>query len=370
MEEELIEIKKVIFEAKNICLIPQGDNKESIACALAFFYILKELGKNVNLLADEFPERLKFLIPSLDFISLPKNFVISIPNEKAAISQVYYEKDSDNLKIHLTLDGSFPLKKEDLSFYYSEEKPDLTITLGIKDFSFDLSKKLNHYGFLLDSAILNLDSSADDGSNKIFGKINLVRGVPLVEITLDLIRFLDESLVKKEAADCLMAALIIFSENFKNTKTNSEIFDIAGFLTRKGAVHQKVAEELYKIKSPLQIDFLTQIFKNLSVEENKKISCSVIDSEEFHSFGEAEAAVALEYLKTSFLNPSNMLVLWKSHGSGQRINGFFYSENNGLLKDVLKNCQADLKNNWLFFSIESQDIKQVKNQILDSIGIL
>lgn len=366
--EELLEAKRIISEAKNICLIPsETGGRESIACAMAFFYILKELGKNATLLMDELPERLKFLIPSLDFISLPKNLVISIPSAKAEVSQIYYEKNSDNLKIHLTLNSAVPVKKDDISFYYSQEKPDLTITLGIKDFSLELSRKLNHYGFLLDSPILNIDSGLDKEKNKIFGKINLVQNSALTEITLDLIKNLDESLIKKEAAECLLTALIISSENFNNTKNSPAIFDIAGFLAGKGAVHQKIIDELYEEKSPLLIDFLTQIFKNLNAGENEKISYSVIYSEEFRNFGPEEASCAIDSLKTSFFKPDNLLVLWKSHGSNSKVNGFFYSKNSGLVNNVYKTCRGDLKNNWIFFSVENPDIEQVKNKILNSI---
>ena len=95
------EIKQTITDSKNIYLIPSKE-PEAITATLALFYTLKELGKNVNLIIENPPENLKFLSPSLDFISYPKNFVISIPNKVALISQIFYEKNDDALKIHLT----------------------------------------------------------------------------------------------------------------------------------------------------------------------------------------------------------------------------------------------------------------------------
>src|SRR3989344_8615005 len=119
------EAKKLITEAKNICLIPSTTNEsESLTAVLALFYTLKELNKNVNLIVEDFPEKLNFLVPSLDFISSPKNFVISIPRSLADVSQVYYEKNEKNLEIHLTVDKG-QIKKENISFYFSEPKPDV-----------------------------------------------------------------------------------------------------------------------------------------------------------------------------------------------------------------------------------------------------
>jgi hypothetical protein len=177
--ENITESKQIISNSKNIYLIPSQE-PEAIASTLALFYTLKELSKNVNLIIDALPENLKFLAPSLDFISYPKNFVVSIPNNVASISQIYYEKNDNNLKIRLTIEkGS--VKKDDVSFYFSEPKPDLIITLGIKDYKSHLADKLNSFGFLLDSPILNIDSSQD---NKKFGKINIIEEKPLMEIIM------------------------------------------------------------------------------------------------------------------------------------------------------------------------------------------
>lgn len=365
MSEETNEAKQIINDSRNIYIIPsQIDGAESVVCALALFYTLKEFDKNVNLIIDEIPERFKFLTPSLDFISLPKNFVISIPNKKADVSQIYYEKNSDGLKIHLSL-GKGQIKKDDISFYFSEAKPDVIITIGIKDFGAQLTKRLNSYGFLMESPILNIDGiSPASENNKNFGKINLLKNNSLAEIIIDLINSIDETLIKKEAANCLLTALMISSENFKSIKANSAIFDVASFLIKRGADHQQITNNLYKIKSPDQIKFLTQIFKNLNTEENKKTSCALINSEDFQGFGIEEANLAVEYIKTSFLGPNNLLVLWKSHGSGQKTNGFFCSENKELVNSVWKANQGDLKNNWVFLSIENSDIEQVKNKIL------
>lgn len=179
---ETQELKNIINDSKNICLIP-AEEPEAVTSALALFYTLKELGKNVNLLIETLPENLKYLAPSLDFISYPKNFVISIPNKVAGVSQIYYEKNEDGLKIHLALENG-NIKKENIAFYFSEKKPDLIITIGIQDYSEQLKNKLNSFGFLLDSPILNIDNKQN---NKKFGIMNIIEEKPLLEIIMHLI---------------------------------------------------------------------------------------------------------------------------------------------------------------------------------------
>src|SRR3989344_3105551 len=235
--EKANEIKNIIQEANTICLIPNNNEPESIVSALALFYTLRELHKNVNLIIDELPKKLSFLTPSIDFISTPKNFVISIPRSLADISQIYYEKNDDNLKIHLTIDKG-QVKKESLSFYFEDTKQDLIITLGIQDFHKQLSEKLNSFGFLLGSSILNIDNNSQ---NKKFGAINVVEPESIIEIILYMVRTMDIE-ISKSAANCLLTGLIIYYENFKSHKTSSDVFEVAAEMIKKGADNNQIID--------------------------------------------------------------------------------------------------------------------------------
>ena len=96
--ENITESKQIISEAKNIYLIP-SKSPEAIAATLALFYTLKELGKNVNLIIETLPENLKFLTPSLDFVSYPKNFVLSRPIVFISITKITTRKCFFSLQI-------------------------------------------------------------------------------------------------------------------------------------------------------------------------------------------------------------------------------------------------------------------------------
>lgn len=243
IEDPRKQSEKIIADSKNIYLIT-SEEPEAITSTLALFYTLKELGKNVNLVMDALNERIRFLAPSLDFISYPKNFVISIPKNVAEISQIYYEKNDEALKIHLALESG-NIKKDNISFYFSEAKPDLIITIGIKDFSKELPNKLDSFGFLLDSPILNIDNSKDTSAgsvqvNQKFGKINLVEEKSLAEIIGGL-----TGVKTKETANCLLASLVIYTENFKKNLT-AEIFQMSAEMMRKGADLKEITNNIYK----------------------------------------------------------------------------------------------------------------------------
>jgi len=232
--ENITESKQLINDSKNIYLIP-SEEPEAIVATLALFYTLKQQGKNVNLVLEALPENLKFLSPSLDFISYPKNFVISVPNKVANISQVFYEKNDDALKIHLTLENG-NIKKENIAFYFSEAKPDLIITLGVKDYSKELAGKLNSFGFLLDSPIINIDNGQE---NKKFGKINIVENTSLAETIFNL-----SENISKESANCILTGIVFYTDNFKKNLT-ADIFEMAGGLMKKGADLKQITDSLY-----------------------------------------------------------------------------------------------------------------------------
>lgn len=347
------EAKKLIFEAKNICVIPShGSEPESLTAALALFYTLKDLGKNVNVITGDFPEKLSFLVPSLDFLSQPKNFVISIPRATTNVSQIYYEKTDQHLKIHLTTENS-RVKKEDISFYFEQPKPDVVIALGIQDFQKELAQNLDSFGFILDTPIINIDNNPQ---NKHFGKINLVKEISLAEILMEM---MDVSTIKKEPANCLLTGMVAYYDNFKNAKTKPQTLKTAAKLMEQGANYQTITQNLYAT-SPQQMEFLSEIFKNLKNEQGSYVA--ELQSQQFWNFGEPEASDAMAKISGLGLS-NNLLVLWKSHASPDMIKGFFYSKNT----ESLQKINGSLKNGWVFLALPGSNIQIVKEKLLNLI---
>ncbi len=353
------EIKNLINQSKNICLIPSENEPESLTASLALFYTLRELGKNVNLISEKFPEKLNFLIPPVDFISAPKNFVISIPRSITDISQIYYEKTDESLKIHLTTDkGS--LKKENISFYFQESKPDLILTFGIQDFKKYLESKLDSFAFLLGSEIINIDNNE---SNLRFGQVNVVEQKSLAQITLEIIKSFNESLVNKNIANCILAGLIIYYENFKKA-TPSEVFRIASDLVGKGANNQQIVDNLY-ITTEREINFLGNLFQNL--QKDGSLSYAIINSDDTEMFSESESASLIEKIKSLGIQ-NNILALWESHSSDPVVKGFFYSKNNVLISKVANDFMVDSKNGWVFILDKKADPNYTKERVLKLIS--
>jgi len=352
--EKVNEIKNAIQQANNICLIPNNNEPESIVSALALFYTLKELNKNVNLIIDELPQKLNFLTPSIDFINTPKNFVISIPRSSADISQIYYEKNEHHLKIHLTIDKG-RIKKENLAFYFEDAKPDLIITIGIQDFHQQLSERLNSFGFLLGSSILNIDN---DFKNKKFGTINIVELGSLTEIILNAIRTIGWQ-ISQNSANCLLSGLMIYYENFKSRKTSSDVFETAAELIKRGANNNQITENLYKTTDN-EMNILGIIFQNMKTEDNTSLSL-IENNQNIKNLREEDVRSLIDKLKTLGIK-NNILVLWKNNISS--IEGFFYSTTEDSIKKITEHYNIKSKNNLVWLSINNLDIYTVKEKII------
>ncbi len=262
------ELTTLISQAKNVCIIPvqSGQSRtpttvgESLSAALALFYTLKELGKNVNLIAEEFPEKLQFLVPPLDFISSPKNFVISIPKRVAEISQIYYEKNDEEVKIHVTVDKG-RISKEEISFYFENAKPDVIITVGIQDFQKTLEGKLDSFGFLLGAPIINIDNANTD--NKKFGQINVVADLSLAETIFSISQTLGATILT-HAANALLTGVALHYGNFATGISNPAIFQLCADLVKRGADHMLVSENINR-SSEKELKFLGTLLQHISI---------------------------------------------------------------------------------------------------------
>ena len=240
--ENYKEAEKTIEGSQNIWIFPSENLPDSIPASLALFYTLKKLSKNVNLFLESFPKNIEFLVPSLDNINYPGEFIISIKNSNEDISQLYYEKNENGLKLFFKIKKGI-IKKENISFDWTWGKPDLIITIGFKKIN-----EINppHHFLYLNSEgsggqkipILNIDAQ---NKNQKFGKINLIdQDSTITEITTQLIKSIDENLFEENISTCLLTGFILISENFSKPKNLPQIFERVVFLIKKQGSWQKV----------------------------------------------------------------------------------------------------------------------------------
>ena len=253
------------------------------------------------------------------------------------------------------------LRKENISFYFQDAKPDLIITLGMQNFKKQLEKKFDSFGYLLGSPILNIDNSQN---NEKFGQENLIEQRSMSEIVLDVIKLIDEKPIAKNVANCLLAGLTIYYENFKSPKTTENVFLLASDLMKKGADNRQITDSLQKT-SEKEMFLLGKVFKNL--QQNNKFYVSVLESADTDRFSQSEVNYSLEKIKNLGIQ-NDLLILWPSTNSDPVTKGFLYSKNQELLNKAAFLFGTLNKNGFALLTLTQADVNKAKEEIIKSIS--
>ncbi|MBI2626468.1 MAG: hypothetical protein HYW69_02665 [Candidatus Nealsonbacteria bacterium] len=355
--------KSIIDKSQNILIYPSPDLQgDSLGSALALFYTLKKLGKNVNVDIKDIPEKFCFLTNLQSASS--GDFVISINTDGKDIGKMRYEKNHKDLKIYLAMNKG-EIKRDDINFSLFAnadnlaQNPDLLISVGMQSLS-DLPQSF------WKSAVLNIDNQPQ---NENFGEVNLIETTSaLAEITSNLIKSMGgEELFDEKTATCLLTGVIWSSQNFRSPKTRPQTFETSAFLIERGANHQEIVQHLYKQKSLAQIKLLGKVLEKLNLHEGKEIYSALLRENDFKECqaGSKDLAFVLEELKFHFRHLPNLLILWESHASPPITKGIFYSPNLNFSEKILENFEGVSKGAGVLFIAKETDLNIVQEKVLN-----
>jgi len=340
------QIKQLIEASENILIsLPQEVDGDNFCGALALFYTLKKLGKKVNLISPHFPEKLKFLINE-EVLENQNSLLISMKMKGGKIDKIRYEKDSQELKFYLNLKNG-EIEIENISFKTSEEMPDLIITLEEGGLVFNPTLAAKEKLILYKSSSLSVCQTINN-----------------------FLESFEENLIQGKIATCLLAGLIVFTQNFQNSKVNPEILKEVSWLIKRGADYQSVIKYFYKTRSLSEVKLLSQTLAKLNFDKEKGVAWCSLSQEDFKNSGSSsrELSFVLEALKLNFSLPETVFVLWQDHRSQPIIKGVFYSTKEDLVKRILENFEGVAKGNCAIFLIRDNDLRRPEEKILNLLG--
>lgn len=370
--ESLVQAQKLIENSQNIILLPSAEAQgDSFGAAIALFFTLKKLGKNVNLLPDVIPEKFQFLTSNKEPL---KDFIISIDISENEIAKLRYEKNERSLKIYLTPKNS-PLQSSHISFLNKEtddiikngqqavKEPDLAIIIGAYSLECLGDYFRKNADLLSQISILNIDNQP---FNENFGDINIIDITSaLSEIIFSLLKIIDNPIDQKTAS-ALLTGIIWASQNFRNPKTKPKTFKAAVSLIESGADHQNIIHHLYRQKEISQIKLLGRILERLSLNEEKQaclVSLTKNDFTECRATSK-DLSFSIEELKLNFRYLPNLLVLWESHASPIVIKGLFNSPNQSLVRKILENFEGVSRGSSSLFIVRESSLRAAQEKIL------
>jgi len=287
----MIETDKQIFEQiekANRILITFSNNwsGDAIASSLAFYLLIKKLGKEVEIVAEKNKSacNLSFL-PSYHEIKtkLPtlRNFIISLNTTNANVEQLKYKKNNNNIKFVITPnEGSFT--DEDISSYSSSFIYDLIISLDSPDFD-SLGKIYEkNTDFFYKTPLINIDHSP---SNEEHGQINLIdlTAVSTSEILFENIKKYDESLLDDKIATCLLAGMISKTKSFKTNNITPRALANSANLISAGANRELIVNKLYRSRPFGVLKLWGRVLARLTSTHNQQIIYSLISLNDFQT---------------------------------------------------------------------------------------
>lgn len=371
--EKFQEAKNLIEQSQNITVLPSPEfQKDSFPAALGLFYSLKKLGKNVKLLAENYPARFEFLVDGKPAAETNFNFLLSIKEVGAEFSELFYEKTTDGLNLFLKTKGG-ELTKENICLqplrpqnplYLQNATEDLLITIGIAR-----PEKAEMPLAQSNIPILNIDI---DPKNEAYGEANLI--VPVAasfsEIVFDVICQDERSLLDEQSANCLLAGIIYATQNLQNPRITAQALEKISCLSKIGASLPIIREALYGVLEKGALAIFFRLLNKMQLDEQSALAWAVLGLKDFEETGSSpkNLRLALQKLASGAFPLQNFLVLWEQASSPIFVRGVFYSPNRDLVEKMWINFEGERKGDGVLFRVEALDLVEAKDRVLEALS--
>lgn len=268
---------------------PDGD---AISSVLAFYLILKKLGKEDVTLAstDPLPEVFTFLPSYENFIQkygFPSDLVISIDCEDATVDKLRWNKKGNVLNILVTPEaGQFSAKN--VKFSQTKNTFSLIITVDAADV-LQLGKVYSeNTEMFTDTTVINIDHHV---SNTNYGTVNLIdpKAASTTEVIFSLIQTLEKELNTKlmdeNIATLLLTGIITDTGSFQNPNTTPKSFEVAADLIEYGARQQEIIRRLFKTKNLSTLKLWGKVLSKIKNDPIHRLVWSTVSLQDLEESG-------------------------------------------------------------------------------------
>lgn len=361
--EGLFEAKKLIEQAQNILVLtPKNPGVDNLGSALSLSYTLNNVGKIVNF----FPKRIpQAYLPIFPKRAVPESFVISIQGKE--ISELYYEKENQILRIFLTSRDN-EIKKEDVRLVSSEETAvqdsELLITIGLERLERlgDFYEK--NFKLFYQTPILNIDNQP---LNNKFGNVNLIsESLPVAVIVNKLISAFSGKKENKNIKAWLLAGIMEFSQT---QAVNQEVKDAIFELKDASLSYEQLIDFFAETQNSSQTKLLAVVLRKMELNKEKNLPLVCLKKEDFKNSNTTskDLRVVLENLTKNIFQLSSLLLLWESDMVLTPVRGVFYSNDRGLNNKIAENFEGQTKKRAVLFGLNESNIDKAKNVLIETI---
>ncbi len=370
IQQQIIDL---IQKNKSVLIVFKQDyTGDALGSGLALKQALEKMHKQVDLVCSDFKlcQKLEFLDvqevkPELTNL---QKVTLSINTKENPISEIYYEKTEDRLKIHLDPKHSnFELKK--IHTELSRYKYDLIITLDTQDLESLGHIYSNNLDFFAARPIINLDSSAQ---NEQYAEINLIQltSASTSEIVYALIKKLIPDKITNNMATNLLTGLICATKNFKSHNIKSKTLETASHLIDQGADREKIIRHIYQNRYVSTLKLWGQVLTRLSSSLEDRLVWSNISLQDFidTQTTPAELHDVIDELIVSLPRAEVVILNYEVKNNGDNaIKSIVYSIKNHDARFLAKKFEAKGSQETAKFTLHNISLIEAQKQIVEEI---
>jgi nanoRNase/pAp phosphatase (c-di-AMP/oligoRNAs hydrolase) len=283
-----------IEKAQNILLSFSVDwNGDAISSALAFYWFLKKMGKNVEMAAapvSDTKSRIFSFLPGFSDIhptldNLAK-FIVSLNITNAKVDQIKYVMSEKTLDFIISPKAGW-FTKDDVATATSGYRYDLIITLNAPDLE-SLGKIYdNNVDFFYKTNIINIDHHP---ANEEYGQINFVElnAVSATEVLFELFRDYKPELIDEDVATCLLTGIIYKTKSFKTPNLTPHSLATTSELIKLGARREEIVTRLYRSRDLPILRLWGRVLNNLNGLNDNQLLWSSLFQNDFAETGSVE----------------------------------------------------------------------------------
>jgi phosphoesterase RecJ-like protein len=371
---------KELNKAKNVLISFSIDfNGDAISSSLALYWLLKKMGKQVNIVADPSlsnsseqisSEKIFNFLPGFSDIKNTldnvRKFIVSLDISNAKVDQIKYTLEKNKLNFIVSPKEGF-FTDEDISTQTSGFKYDLIITVDAMDLE-SLGKTYdNHIEFFYKTPIINIDHHA---SNEEFGQINItnLNAVSSSEIIFNIFKSQSVDLIDEDIATCLLAGIIYKSKSFKTPNLTPKTLLSTSQLINLGARREEIINNLYRSRSLESLKLWGKVLNNLKSLNNEELIYSTLTTQDFEDTG-ADSKHLLSVVEEliASIPKAKIIIIFYPQKDDENITRFFiFSIKNINSLEIVKEYQTQGSQKIAQGSLE-QKMDIAKDKVLKTV---
>ncbi|MFH0891373.1 MAG: DHH family phosphoesterase [Candidatus Falkowbacteria bacterium] len=372
------QIFEQIKKAKSV-LITFGKtwNGDAVASSLAFYLLLKKLGKNVEIAAENFDQGKSYsFLPSYGSIrhSLDnlRKFIVSLDITNAKVGAIKYKVEENVLNFIISPKEGF-FTHDDIKSLSGDFKYDLVIVLDTPDLESLGEIYDKDTEFFYQVPIINI---AHNSNNEEFGQINQIEltAIATAEILFNLFSGYSRDLIDEDIATCLLAGIISKTRSFKTQNITPQSLSISSELISLGARREEIVNQLYRSRSLDVLKLWGRVLARLTATMDNSLVWSVLTEMDFQktNTGENDLPEVIDELIINIPQAKIVLLIYE-YGPEKNTQAMIYSIKNINSLNLVKKFSPVGTKNFVRINILkpiSEAEKEIVDHIKESLGKL